>query len=199
MDLPNEDLEHFIRRGYLVIPSRVAPEVNERIWNKAAHTASHGPHAAAELGDNVLPAIPDLFEVLESPVVDQALRAVLGEDYLLHGHRHLHLSSRAEQMWHKDSYWGFRRMRHHRPRWCMMLYYPQDTTLNMGPTHVLAGSQYWTVDSDGVAQGEDVLTDASGPKSMFVEGETSERQQKLREAEQKLLGPSPARTRALAE
>ena len=62
--------------------------------------------------------------MLEQPQVRQALTAVLGENYLLHGHRHLHVSASSNQMWHKDSYWGLRKVRRHRPRWCMMLYYP---------------------------------------------------------------------------
>mmetsp|Transcript_12501 Transcript_12501/g.29555 ORF Transcript_12501/g.29555 Transcript_12501/m.29555 type:complete len:601 (+) Transcript_12501:125-1927(+) len=193
------DLEHFIRRGYLVIPSTTLPEVNEAIRSKAEAIANIGPEATVLLGDDCLPAIPELMNVLEAAPLQAAMKAVLGEDYLLHGHRHLHLSSLQEQMWHKDSYWGFRRMRHHRPRWCMMLYYPQETTLEMGPTHVLAGTQYWTVDTEGWRQGEDILADSTGDVSMFVEGSSAERQQKLNEAEQQLLGPSSSRVAALAE
>jgi hypothetical protein len=37
-------------------------------------------------------------------------------------------------------------MRSHLPRWAMLLYYPQRTTQDMGPTSVLPGTSYWTVD-----------------------------------------------------
>lgn len=192
MALPQEDLEHFLRRGYLILPSAGCSSVHEGIFSKAAEIVSRGPHAAAMLGDNVLPAIPELHEVLESPSVQKALTAVLGKDYLLHGHRHLHLSTSREQQWHKDSYWGFRKLRHHRPRWCMLLYYPQDTTIDMGPTHVLAGTQYWTVDTERRlrAGGEDILWASDGLIDMFVDGACGdERSVKLREAEQIFLGP----------
>jgi len=81
----------------------------------------------------------------------------------------------------------------------MMLYYPQETTLEMGPTHVLAGSQYWTIDTEKVSQGEDILPDASGHVSMFLEGSRQQRRQRLQEAEQHLLGPSATRAEVLAE
>ena len=32
--------------------------------------------------------------------------------------------------------------------WCMLLYYPQETVLSMGPTCILSGSQYWTKDTE---------------------------------------------------
>lgn len=193
MSLPSEDLNFFLRRGYHVIPGCSNAELHETIRNRAYAIAETGPNATALLGDNVLPAIPELGDVLSSSPVHEALKSILGEEYLLHGHRHLHVSSNQEQMWHKDSYWGFRRVRHHRPRWCMLLYYPQETTLDMGPTHVLAGTQYWTIDSETLWHGEDILVDSSGsPLSMFVEGSQVDRRRKLKEAEQQFLGPSRA-------
>eukprot|EP00438_Fugacium_kawagutii_P006871 Skav205286 [mRNA] locus=scaffold1690:260322:260741:+ [translate_table: standard] len=60
------------------------------------------------------------------------------------------VSGVANQMWHKDSYWGLRKIRKHRPRWCMLLYYPQETEISMGPTCILSGSQYWTKDTEQV-------------------------------------------------
>ena len=98
----------------------------------------------------------------------QALTAVLGDGYMLHAHRHLHVSSDSNQMWHKDSYWGFRKIRKHRPRWLMMLYYPQDTVISMGPTCIMAGSQYWTKNTENSGCGEDILLPNSGVQSMFL-------------------------------
>ena len=51
----------------------------------------------------------------------EPLRAILGEGYVMHAHRALHTTADKDQGWHKDSYWGVRRMRHHRPRWAMAM------------------------------------------------------------------------------
>ena len=37
-------------------------------------------------------------------------------------------------------------VRDHRPKWMMGLYYPGEVTLDMGPTCVVGGSQYFEVD-----------------------------------------------------
>ncbi|CAF4718127.1 unnamed protein product, partial [Rotaria sp. Silwood2] len=49
----------------------------------------------------------------------------------------------ADQTWHKDSYFGYRKpLRHHQLRYAMAMYYPQDTTIEMGPTAIIPRSQY---------------------------------------------------------
>ena len=69
------------------------------------------------------PAIPEIGDVMDSSTVRGAITSVMGEGFVMHAHRHLHASGKGDQGWHKDSYWGLRRMRHHRPRWCMVLYF----------------------------------------------------------------------------
>ena len=94
----------------------------------------------ANPGNNILPRVPGIRRVLDSPPVHGALQSLLGGDYYLHAHRFCHYrqpGSEAQQL-HKDS-WS---RRHHRTRWCMAFYYPQDTTEEMGPTGVVPGSQY---------------------------------------------------------
>ena len=63
----------------------------------------------------------------------------------MHPHRALHNNppgSDAQRI-HKDSYWGYlRRVRNHRCRWAMIMYVPQATPLERGPTGVIPGSQY---------------------------------------------------------
>ena len=137
--------------------------------------------------EGVLGAIPELHQVLEVPHVRQALTSILGDGYMLHGHRHLHVSSENNQMWHKDSYWGFRKVRKHRPRWLMMLYYPQDTVIAMGPTCIMAGSQYWTKNTEQAECGEDILLPDSGVQSMFLPGSPSSQARCLLEAKANYL------------
>ena len=88
------------------------------------------------------PAIPEIGDVMDSSTVRGAITSVMGEGFVMHAHRHLHASGKGDQGWYKcaalsrlspraslteavrrDSYWGLRRMRHHRPRWCMVLYF----------------------------------------------------------------------------
>ena len=50
--------------------------------------------------------------------------------------------------WHKDSYWGYHKVRYHRNRWVMIFYYPQDVTLENGPTAVMPGTHYYNGRAD---------------------------------------------------
>ncbi|CAJ1431987.1 unnamed protein product [Effrenium voratum] len=175
------------KRGYVVIPPCGTPQLHGQIYSKA--WAVHAQDATWKLGDGVLGAIPELYQVLEAPKVKQTLSKVLGENYMLHGHRHLHVSSSNNQMWHKDSYWGFRKVRRHRPRWCMLLYYPQDTTVTMGPTCILSGSQYWTKDTEQSEVGEDILLPNSQEQSMFLpQGSLQHQAAVMNEAKSNYLG-----------
>ena len=182
------NLEQFIRQGYLVLPPAGSPQLHGTIYSKAWAINAKGPEETWKLADGVLAAIPELQQVLEVPHVRQALTGVLGDGYMLHGHRHLHVSSDNNQMWHKDSYWGFRKIRKHRPRWLMMLYYPQETTIDMGPTCIMAGSQYWTKNTEHSAYGEDILLPHSGVQSMFLPpGSPSLQSRALQEAKANYL------------
>ena len=44
---------------------------------------------------------------------------------------------------HQDSYENDQNVRHHRTRWTMAFYYPQDVSLDMGPTAILPATQYY--------------------------------------------------------
>ena len=91
-----------------------------------------------------------------------ALTAILGQDYFRYGHSFIHQSNDKDQGFHKDSHlpWSLRgAVRSHRPNWAMAFYYPQTTTLAMGATRIIPGSQYWNVNHevDGNEAGEDRL------------------------------------------
>ena len=69
--------------------------------------------------------------------------------------------------WHKDSYWGYNRMRNHHPQWAMIMYFPQDTPVELGPTGVLPGTQnYETRTFESNEQEGEVL--ASGEAGTFA-------------------------------
>ncbi len=61
---------------------------------------------------------------------------------MLHTHRHGHFNASANPGgWHKDSYWGYKRMRNHHPWWAMIMYFPQNTPVELGPTGIMPGTQ----------------------------------------------------------
>ena len=105
-------------------------------------------------GNNLLHAAPSLRgpACLEAPALVAALTRLLGPGYRIHPHCRGHLRQHGAKtsMWHVDAYKGLPWCsgRHHEPRWLMIMYYPQQTTADMGPTQLLPGSQYYRGDSD---------------------------------------------------
>ena len=166
--LSDAQVAEFIRRGVLLLPlDELDAGLHKRIYDASIRlrddARAQGDAAARRdvIGDDNVEHIPELAEVLGAPTLSGALTGLLGDEWVLHPHRFMHAASRSDQGWHKDSGlpWGQRKMRSHRPNWLIVMYYPQETTLEMGPTGVLSGTQYWTVDHEDVARprGEDVL------------------------------------------
>ena len=143
--LDDQTMRRFVRRGYIVLKPGYKPGFDEMIYRKVEETIEkHG-----NPGNNLLPRLPELQPMLDHPVVVGALQSILGSDYYLHLHRHLHERGPggADQKMHKDSPDNSRfaaddTRRHHRTRWCMLFYYPQDTPVELGPTAVVPKSQY---------------------------------------------------------
>ena len=142
--LSDGDLQRFMAQGYLALQPTTPRRIHQRIFDTFATVM--GPDSPGlNPGNNMLPMIPELRLVFDDPVIRGALASLLGEDYLLHPHRALHNNppGSGEQAWHHDTYWGYKRkVRDHRPWWVLLMYMPQDTSLAMGPTGVLPGSQH---------------------------------------------------------
>ncbi|HLJ56412.1 MAG TPA: HEAT repeat domain-containing protein [Chthonomonadaceae bacterium] len=151
--LTDNQVRQFIAHGYLVLDCGLPPDVHARIYDKLQWIL----HEEGNPGNNILPAVPEMRQVLDSPVVRGALTSVLGRDYVLHPHRFVHNIEPAERVdgdlkvgqgsasfvgWHQDSHSPLSRPRHHLPRYAMILYYPQDTPPEMGPTQLIPASQY---------------------------------------------------------
>ena len=149
--LTDTQMRDFIVNGYLTVQTDLPRSVHETIYRKTQeYTAKEG-----NLGNNVLPRVPELQAIFEDPAVRGAFTSILGENYVMHSHRHPHQNRPHSdgQGFHKDSYWGYQKVRHHCPRWAMAFYYPQDSPLEIGPSAVLPGTQYYstriTEDNDG--------------------------------------------------
>ncbi|MDA0788515.1 MAG: HEAT repeat domain-containing protein [Proteobacteria bacterium] len=156
--LSDEQVRRFITNGFIVLQPDVAPETHVGIDRQiqAAFTDE------GWFGNNIGARIPALFEIVRSPVIDSAIGALAGTDYLVHPHRAIHHStpiedrsvrydkgengpvmgkgSNAGSGWHQDAQSPLARARHHLPRFLIGFYFPRETPREMGPTRVQAGS-----------------------------------------------------------
>jgi HEAT repeat protein len=141
--LTDAQMQRFIAHGYLCLRTELPDSFHRAVWER--FDTLIGTEADLNPGNNLLPAVPELNQVFTDPVVRGALTSVVGPDCVMHPHRALHnnLPGSDAQRIHKDSYWGYlRRVRNHRCRWAMIMYVPQATPLERGPTGVIPGSQY---------------------------------------------------------
>ena len=169
--LNDEQIRHFIVNGYVNVTADVPTHIHETIYNKTDELFAG---AADFRGDrqhnplnNILPLVPELQVVLESPEVCGALTSVLGNGYVMHPHRHCHPNfgvackpklavksagstpsgkengeERLMMPLHKDGHAGGKRPRHRTPRWAILFYYPQPCLAEQGPTCIIPGTQY---------------------------------------------------------
>ncbi len=158
--LNDEQVRRFICDGVLVLDSGLEPEVHRDIYDKIQWNNTH----EFNMGNNVLPRIAELQQVLDTPVIHGALQSILGDEYMLHPHRFMHASepldeadrdlslngsehgapmgkgSSGNSCWHQDGQIPMSRARYHVPRLAMILYFPQDTPAERGPTRVIPGT-----------------------------------------------------------
>ncbi|MCM3628230.1 HEAT repeat domain-containing protein [Paenibacillus glycanilyticus] len=139
--LNDEQMIQFITNGYLVLHNDLPDELHRSVMNQIDFVLQNEGNP----GNNILPRVPDIQKFFETPVTKGALTSVLGPDYYMHPHRHMHFNQPGNGKpgggdWHKDGFWSS--MRSHRPWWVMMFYYTQDITEDMGPTAIMPGSQY---------------------------------------------------------
>jgi hypothetical protein len=160
--LDDQAMQRFIREGYLVLQPDFEDGFHETVRDKMEKTIAGGKNPQ----NNVLPCVPELQQVFDHPIVHGALHSLLGPDYYLHLHRHVHdtYPGTKDQGLHKDSLYNSRfavedKRRHHRTRWLMVFYYPQDTPMELGPTVILPKSQYLNKERP---EGEEELA-LSGP------------------------------------
>ena len=158
--LTDAQMQDFIVNGYLTVQTDLPRSFHETIYRKTQeYTEKEG-----NLGNNILPRAPELQAVFEDPAVRGAFTSILGENYAMHSHRHPHRNNPHSdgQGFHKDSYWGYQKVRHHCPRWAMAFYYPQDSPVEIGPSAVLPGTQYYSTRITEANDGELALSGAAG-------------------------------------
>ena len=139
--LTDSQVQAYLTNGYITVQTAHPPAGHQNIHQQIETLfATEG-----NPGNDILPKVPDLYQILRDPAVDGALQSLLGPSYLIHPHRHCHhnLSGSEGQGMHQDSYENDQNVRHHRTRWTMAFYYPQDVSLDMGPTAILPATQYY--------------------------------------------------------
>ena len=139
--LTDSQVQAYLTNGYITVQTAHPPAGHQNIHQQIETLfATEG-----NPGNDILPKVPDLYQILRDPAVDGALQSLLGPSYLIHPHRHCHhnpCGSKGQGM-HQDSYENDQNVRHHRTRWTMAFYYPQDVSLDMGPTAILPATQYY--------------------------------------------------------
>ncbi len=158
----DDAMRDFIVNGYCVINVDQPVALHDTIYEKTKAIIDEEGNP----GNNLLPRVPEIRQVYDDPAVQGALTSLLGPDYVMHAHRHPHVNPPHSRGggWHKDSYWGYAKVRDHHPRWIMAMYYPQDTPVEIGPTGVIPGSHY--VES----REETIGADGAGPDGSPASG-----------------------------
>ena len=138
--LSDAQMRRFLVDGFIVIRPDLPDDFHELIFRQTESVFE----SEGNPGNNLLPRIPDLQQLLDSAVVHGALTSVLGEDYYTQPHRHCHFNQPGSdgQKMHQD---GGRRWSHLTRR-LLMFYYPQDTPVKLGPTGIVPGSHYYATE-----------------------------------------------------
>lgn len=162
--LTDEQVRRFIAHGFLVLDSGMDADFHSRVTETLEFSSKV---ESLRLGDNLVPRIPQLQELLESPTVSGAVSSLLGPDFAWTPHRFPHNSeplgepfdesnfdpfanqpqmgkgSRSGSGWHQDGHSKAARSRWHTFRAVNVFYFPHDTPLEMGPTRLLAGTHLY--------------------------------------------------------
>ena len=156
----DEAMRDFLVQGYCVLKVGLPSSFHEQIFEATKKILAEEGNP----GNNILPRLPEVQQVFDDPVVVGALTSLLGPNYVMHVHRFAHGNGPGGKGggWHKDSYWGYNRVRDHHPRWIMAMYYPQDVPLERGPTGVIPGSHFFESRVPTLPLSDDAPPDADG-------------------------------------
>lgn len=136
--LTDAQMRHFIVNGFVTVTTELSAQFHDAIYEKTVTVFDKEGNP----GNNLLPRIPEIQQVLDDPNVSGALTSLLGADYYMQPHRHPHYNppgSKGQGM-HQD---GGKRWSHHTRR-LLVFYYPQDTPIELGPTGVVPMSHYFS-------------------------------------------------------
>ena len=147
--LTDAEICNFIETGYHIIPIEkdYSQSHHDRIGDSIVNMWNLNGQSQFKSGNNIYPAVPELSTILHSPHFAGAVESILGEEYVLHAHRALHVA-KIDQSFHQDTPEGHGPYRLHRPKFIMVMYYPYGSTFEMGPTAILPNGSYLQVNPD---------------------------------------------------
>ena len=130
--LNDEQMREYIANGYVLLRPTVPDGTHEIIDEKLNWIQEHEHNP----GNNIIPRLPELELVLQSPEVRGGLISVLGENYVVHPHRYWHLRTPGQEQipnevvaervsgdCHQDQYSPSSQPRSHRTRYARIMYY----------------------------------------------------------------------------
>ena len=129
--LTSQQVKDYIVDGYVVLQVGELPAgFNEQFYAEARALAAEPRDVLwGELSGSV-------NHLLATPTCRGAVASLLGPDYFMPpGNSHMHVANPGDQGFHKDGTDHGPTMgtvRDHRPRHVLALFYPQETTLDMG-------------------------------------------------------------------
>ncbi|MBM3262236.1 MAG: phytanoyl-CoA dioxygenase family protein [candidate division Zixibacteria bacterium] len=137
--LTDDQVGGFVARGYHLVEPDFPKGFNEAVFEDIRRLERHP-------GNGILDAVPRLYEVYDHPAVRGALISLLGEDYRMNPHRHLHENPPGSQSqgWHQDG----TNVRHHQVWTVLAMYYPHDVPAENGPTVVMPGTHFRNAPTD---------------------------------------------------
>lgn len=161
--LSDAEVQAFVQHGFvsIAIPEDELPCGHHQAIYDTADGQRDAEGSAAQ-GDVWRDVGPLMQQVVRSPTYHGALSSLLGSDFVINSTAgHMHTTDMRDQQFHKDG--TPLAVRDHLPCNCICMYYPIDTVLDMGPTAIVPGSTYWSVDRTGFMQSEDRLDFALQP------------------------------------
>ena len=150
--LSDAQMRDFIVNGFVTVTTDLPAQFHDAVYEKTVSVFDKEGNP----GNNLLPRIPEIQQVLDNPNVSGALTSLLGPDYYMQPHRHPHYNPPGSkgQGLHQD---GGKRWSHHTRR-LLVFYYPQDTPIELGPTGVVPMSHYFsTREGSGVSPEQPVI------------------------------------------
>ena len=155
--LTDQQVQQFIVDGYLILKPSVDPSLHKVIDEKFCWLSANETNP----GNNILPRLPELNQILESPEVRGAMISLLGENYITCTHCFWHGRKPSEKEFspeqvrqqvidgsHQDNYCPAAIGMSHQMQYLRFMYYSHDMEEKMGPTHIVPGSQYHAKISD---------------------------------------------------
>ena len=86
--LTDDQMRQFIACGYVILQTDLPKEFYDTLNAKLNEVMEKEGNP----GNNLLPRLSEINDIIENPVVRGALTSVVGDSYLIHPHRHCHFT-----------------------------------------------------------------------------------------------------------